>query len=100
MELREINQNDNITRDYNLNEDENAVNVEVTPWKLVADWLQLMNDHVIPTEDKIFKCNVCNKEFTKAEHLNVHKRTHAGEKRQHCGLCNKTFKCKSALIQH
>lgn len=45
-------------------------------------------------------CDVCNKRFTRKEHLDHHKVTHSGEKPFKCDVCLKAFSLKSNLQTH
>ena len=40
---------------------------------------------------KSFKCYVCSKSFATKQSLEVHGRTHSGEKPYECKTCKKTF---------
>ena len=53
-------------------------------------------------EDRqIFKCNVCNKGFTKTQSLKIHLSTvHMGEKNYKCKICGKDFPKSTALKRH
>ncbi|XP_063543722.1 zinc finger protein 3-like [Cydia strobilella] len=45
-------------------------------------------------------CDVCNKEFRKANKLLIHKRTHTGERPYTCNICHKQFSYSNGLKVH
>ncbi|XP_061725996.1 zinc finger protein 184-like [Cydia pomonella] len=45
-------------------------------------------------------CDVCNKEFKKANKLLIHKRTHTGERPYTCNICQKQFSYSNGLKVH
>ena len=49
---------------------------------------------------KPYVCDVCNKAFTRPNHLNIHKRTHTGETPYVCDVCSKAFSQLSILNRH
>ena len=51
-------------------------------------------------EKKIKKCDVCNKEFSRHQHLIRHKLTHSNIKEFSCSLCTSKFTRKDKLNQH
>ncbi|XP_073473755.1 uncharacterized protein [Aquarana catesbeiana] len=54
---------------------------------------------VLPT-DRRFTCHDCGKCFHSKTSLNVHKRSHTGEKPYSCSECGKFFVQKSSLVAH
>ena len=49
---------------------------------------------------KPYQCYVCNKCFTRRNHMMIHMRNHTGEKPYQCDVCYKAFTTKSNLTAH
>ncbi len=47
-----------------------------------------------------YKCETCNKRFTRLSHLNVHNRIHSREKPFACDQCQKSFNQMNNLTRH
>ena len=54
----------------------------------------------ILTADKKFKCNLCEKKFTRKESLQYHFFSHTGEKPFTCAQCGASFRAKPTLRNH
>ncbi|CAL4068067.1 unnamed protein product, partial [Meganyctiphanes norvegica] len=52
------------------------------------------------TEDKIFKCNACDKVFLQNAHPIANQKKHTRENAHQCSYCEKNFSNKSHLIRH
>ncbi|CAG5896365.1 unnamed protein product, partial [Menidia menidia] len=50
--------------------------------------------------EKPFLCTICGKYFSVKSYLNYHKRTHSGEKPYMCAICGKSYSRKGGLDIH
>ncbi|PIO13546.1 hypothetical protein AB205_0213920, partial [Aquarana catesbeiana] len=57
---------------------------------------QTVRDGAVLPTDKSFSCTECGKCFHYKSHLNVHERSHTGEKPYSCPECGKCFSVKSS----
>ncbi|XP_055296416.1 zinc finger protein 34-like [Sitodiplosis mosellana] len=55
---------------------------------------------VSSTEDRVHKCDFCNKRFTTKYFLKKHKRLHTGEMPYTCELCHRTFTFQQSYHRH
>lgn len=52
------------------------------------------------TEENLYSCQFCGKNFTTSKDLKVHWRSHTEKKRHTCGVCGKTLSDRSSLRKH
>ncbi|XP_049283319.1 zinc finger protein 501-like [Anopheles funestus] len=55
----------------------------------------------IHSQTRPYACDQCPKTFIQLAHLRIHKRArHSGERPHLCGICNRGFRCRTALTVH
>ncbi|NWZ60889.1 ZN865 protein, partial [Haliaeetus albicilla] len=50
--------------------------------------------------ERRFPCGVCQKSFKQSSHLVQHMLVHSGERPYECGTCGRTYNHVSSLIRH
>ena len=61
---------------------------------------RLTTHRIIHTDDKPFKCKICDSVFRRRNHLDKHSKLHTGERPHVCNYCGKGFIQKSNLNLH
>jgi KRAB domain-containing zinc finger protein len=55
---------------------------------------------LVHTGGKPHTCNMCDKSFTEAWYLKLHRLVHTGEKPHSCNVCGKSFAWTASLRKH
>ncbi|XP_041664470.1 zinc finger protein 69-like [Cheilinus undulatus] len=53
-----------------------------------------------PPDEPMVNCSICNAGFPCRSQLDIHMRTHTGERPYHCSVCGRTFTQKGNLKRH
>nr|XP_054920584.1 zinc finger protein ZFP2-like [Dermacentor andersoni] len=59
-----------------------------------------LTHHRTHTDERPYKCQVCEKSFRHSCHLKIHNRTHTDERPHKCQICAKSFRQSSHLDNH
>ena len=89
---------DSLTRQNNLTDDK-QYKCEICE-KVFKHSHSLKSHRRIHTGDKLYQCKICQKDFIWVSHLNQHKRIHTGEKPFQCDVCQKCFRHSSSFAMH
>nr|CAD7198490.1 unnamed protein product [Timema douglasi] len=55
---------------------------------------------LVHSEQRKYKCDVCDKSFKRKSHLNKHLLSHSEQRKYKCDVCEKSFKVKGELNRH
>lgn len=58
------------------------------------------NENDLPTNRKLFECDICNMKFSNGANMRRHKMRHTGVKPYECKICQKRFFRKDHLAEH
>lgn len=87
--------------EFNETEDEHIWNSgTMKSEKLELDSETIEEDGEESSQMKLYFCNLCNKTFSHLKYLEVHKRTHTGEKPFVCNVCGRRFSQRANLNRH
>ncbi|RVE41473.1 hypothetical protein evm_013877 [Chilo suppressalis] len=81
-------------RGHSINKRDSKTGLKQTPYN------NSTCDRKIHSGEKSYKCNVCDKKFTKISTLSAHQIIHTGEKPYKCDICDKIFTTNGILSQH
>ena len=72
----------------------------LTSFQYPADLQSHMASHELSGKDSPYKCEFCNKTFSRRGHLTEHFHIHSGEKLYTCEICCKKFTRRQTLNSH